>query len=247
MLDPALRQSLLQGLQVALEAQPSVQAAWLEGADALGKADEFSDLDLWLDVTAGNEETALAAVRNAVRVFGPLDVEQERAHPDPFIRQVFYRSAGLPRFLFVDVCVQTHGREVVFGPADAFLPLFDRVGVLRQGASAPIDLRVEIADVLAGRWRHVLVEKELQRGHVLEARGYFHDEVLAPLVRLLRLKHCPEKRDYGLKHISVDLPADDLQRLERLYSLTTTEELRGGVQRVNDWLDELGNDSYSLP
>ena len=225
-----------------MEAQPFVQAAWLEGADALGRADLYSDVDLWLDVTAGSEAAAFGEVRHAVQTFGPLDVEEERAHPDPLIGQRFYRSSGLPPFLFVDVCVQTHGRDVAFGPADAFLPLFDRAGVLSRAPSPSTDMQAEIAAVFAGRWRHVLVEKELRRGQRLEALAYYHAEVLDPLVRLLRLRSCPDKRDYGLKHISVDLPAD-LRELEALYALTRPEELREGVRRVNEWLDALTQDT----
>lgn len=235
----AVRQSLLQCLQATLEAQPFVQAAWLEGADALERADDFSDLDLWLDVSAGSEEAAFRGIRDAVQTFGPLDVEQQRAHPDPLIRQRFYRSRGLPRFLFVDVCVQTHGRDMAFGPADAFLPLFDRAGVLRYAPPPPTNLQAEIAGVLAGRWRHVLVEKELARGHILEALASYHAEVLEPLVRLLRLRHSPDKDDYGLKHVSADLPAADVQRLEALYARTRPSELREGMEQAHEWMDEL--------
>lgn len=234
-----VRRGLIQRLRAALQARPGIQAVWLEGADALGRADEYSDLDLWLDVDAGSEEEALRTVRGVVESFGPLDVEQARTHPDPLIRQRFYRSSGLPPFLFVDVCVQTHGRDVAFGPADAFLPLFDRAGVLRREPHPAPNLVEEVREVLERRWRWVLVEKELQRGQGLEALSYYHAEVLEPLVRLLRLRHCPEKRGYGLKHLSADLPAADLRRLETLYGRIRPQELRAGMQEVGEWMDRL--------
>lgn len=237
--DPHVRQTLIQRLREALEAQPGVHAVWLEGADALGRADGYSDLDLWLDVEAGEEEKAFQTVRATVQTFGPLDVEQAQPHPGPLIHQRFYRSTGLPPFLFVDVCVQTHGRDAAFGPADAFLPLFDRTGVLRRETPSPLNLKEESARVLEHRWRWVLVEKELQRGHRLEALAYYHAEVLEPLVRLLRLRSCPEKRGYGLKHSSADLPADDLQKLEALYARTGSSELRAGMWEAGEWMDRL--------
>lgn len=239
MSDSGVRQVIIQRLQVALQAYPGIQAVWLEGADALGRADEYSDLDLWLDVDVGREEGAFQTVRATVQTFGPLDVEQARAHPEPLIRQRFYRSSGLPPFLFVDVCVQTHGRDVAFGPADAFLPLFDRAGVLRREPQPAPNLAEEVRKVLEGRWRWVLVEKELRRGHGPEALAYYHAEVLGPLVRLLRLRHCPEKRGYGLKHISADLPAADLHRLEGLYGQTRPQDLRAGMREVGEWIDRL--------
>ncbi|GAA5514726.1 hypothetical protein Dcar01_03486 [Deinococcus carri] len=239
MLTLALRQDLIQRLRKALEARPFVNAMWLEGADALGKVDAYSDLDLWLDVSAGQEEGTFQVVGTVLQAFGSLDVAQERSHPDPLVQQRFYRSSGLPPFLFVDVCVQTQGRDVVFGPADAFLPLFDRAGVLRREASTLLNLGAEVRAILNQRWRHLLVEKELQREHLLEALAYYHREVLEPLVHLLRLRYCPGKPGYGLKHISTDLPADDLRRLEALYALTKPKELREGVRQVNRWLDQL--------
>ena len=33
-----------------------VYALWLEGADATGTVEEYSDIDLWLDVDDGHEE-----------------------------------------------------------------------------------------------------------------------------------------------------------------------------------------------
>lgn len=239
MSDFAVRKALIQRLQEALQAQPFVCAAWLEGADALGRADEYSDLDLWLDVDAGEEEKAFRQVRSTVQTFGPLDVEQVRSHPDPLVQQRFYRSVGLPPFLFVDVCVQMHERDVTFGSADAFLPLFDREEVLRRETSPALDLAEEVGKVLGRRWRWVLVEKELQRGHGLEALSYYHTEVLGPLVRLLRLRSCPEKRDYGLKHLHADLPTADLRKLEGLYSLTQLDQLRRGLRDVEEWMDSL--------
>lgn len=169
MSDLTVRQALIQRLQEGLEAQASVHAAWLEGVDALSRADSYSDLDLWLDVDAGAEAAAFEAVRRVLETFGPLDVEQVRLHPDGQIQQHFYRSAGLPPFLFVDVCVQAHGRNATFGPEDAFLPLFDRMGVLRRETPPAPTLALEAQHVLEQRWRWILVEKELQRGHGLEA------------------------------------------------------------------------------
>jgi hypothetical protein len=235
----AVRQTLLTELRAALEPLPSVYAAWLEGADASRRADDYSDLDLWLDVQPGQEENTFGVVRNVVQCFGSLDVEQIRTHPHPLIQQRFYHSRGLPRFLFVDVCVQTHGREVTFGPADVFLPLFDRGGVLRRAASPVPDVGAQVARLLEGRWRSVLVEKELARGHILEALAYYHVEVLEPLVRLLRLRHSPDKGDYGLKHVSADLPAADVQRLEALYDRTRPSELREGMEQAHEWMDAL--------
>jgi predicted nucleotidyltransferase len=53
------RQEILAYLQAKLEPHPHVHALWLEGADARNKVDEYSDIDLWLDVEDGHEESVL--------------------------------------------------------------------------------------------------------------------------------------------------------------------------------------------
>ncbi|WP_415786102.1 hypothetical protein [Deinococcus saxicola] len=146
---------------------------------------------------------------------------------------------GLPPFLFIDVCVQTHGREVVFGPADAFLALFDRDGVLKRGAAPTV--QIEADALISRRWRWILVEKEVRRGHPLEALASYHAEVLEPLTELLRLRYAPHKTGYGLKHVYTDLPAEVTRDLESLYALTRPEELPGGMERAGRWMDELAS------
>ena len=233
------RDLLIKRLRAAVTGHAAIHAAWLEGSDALGHADEFSDIDLWLDVQAGQEDWALELVRGVVQSFGPLNVEDNPQHSHPQIRQRFYGSSGLSPFWFVDVCVQTHGREVAFGPADAYALWFDRSGVIRRADAEPFDAAAELERLQTRRWRFVLVEKELQRGHNLEALNYYHSEVLALLVRVLRVIHCPDKRDYGLKHLDRDLPPDVSGRLAALYAYNTPQDLRLGVAQVGAWLDEM--------
>ncbi|WP_309572123.1 hypothetical protein [Deinococcus sp.] len=57
----------------------------------------------------------------------------------------------------------------MFGPADAFTVLFDRGGILRRGPAPAMDIGEQGQRLLTRRWRWVLVEKQLQRGHPLEA------------------------------------------------------------------------------
>lgn len=243
------RQSLIARLGAALEPVSGVHAAWLEGADAAGRADAYSDIDLWLDVEAGQEERAFAVVRDALTRFGPLDVDAARPHPDPLVQQRFYRSVGLSPFSFVDVCVQVHGRDATFGPHDFCRVLFDRSGVIRTWDEPWTIADVQAAaQALAGqRWRFLLVEKEVRRGHRLEALAYYHSEVLGPLVELLRLRYQPGKRGYGLKHVYADLPPDAVDRLEDLYACTRLDQFAGCARRAERWFDRLLMDMQGRP
>ncbi len=234
------RQTLIQQAEVALAAQPFVYATWLEGADAAGRADDFSDIDLWADVEAGFETQVFASIRAALLELGPLDVEQEAAHPHPQLEQRFYRLADVSPFWFIDVCLQQHGRETVFTPGDPFQILFDRRSVVQRTETQPDldEIKRGVQSLRAAWWRRVLVLKEVERGQLLEALGYYHSEVLEPLIELLRLRYCPAKRDYGLKHLYTDLPGELTKQLETLYSVVTLNELSAAVSQADELFRE---------
>jgi hypothetical protein len=229
------RQLLLDHVVTVLKVQPFVHALWLEGADAAGTADAYSDLDLWADVDAGYEAQAFACIRAALLTLGPLDVEHDASHPHPQLEQRFYRVAGTSPFWFVDVCLQRHGRETVFAPSEPFELLFDRSGVVQTGEGV-IERAFVMQAVKAlegARWRRVLVSKEVERGRRLEALAYYHKEVLEPLTRLLRLRFSPAKHDYGLKHIYADLPGEVTAELEALYAVVTLADLPAAVEQAD--------------
>lgn len=238
------RAAVIALLHEALRSAPFVHAAWLEGVDARGRADEYSDIDLWLDVDGKAVQKAFGVVREVLKAFGPLGVEDVRIHHNPLLQQRFYRTVGLPAYWFVDVCVQVHGRDIAFGPDDPFVVLFDRSRVIRvhSGKVTAQDVHQGIEALRSRRWRWLLVEKEVRRGHRLEALAYYHAEVLGTLVELLRLRYGPGKREYGLKHVYADLPGEVVNRLEGLYSLTTLDELMVGVERAALWFDALAQE-----
>lgn len=233
------RLHLLSQLQAAVTGPVFIHAAWLEGSDASGRADEFSDVDLWLDVEPDHEESALQLVRDVVASFGSLTVDDEPVHPDPLIRQRFLGSAGLSPFHFVDVCVQTHGRATQFTAADPYLLWFDHSGVIQHAPQQGVNTALELARLTRRKWRVVLVGKELRRKHTLEALAYYRAEVLTLLVRFLRLRYCPARLEYGLKHVAHDLPPEALHRLTELHSLSHPDDLRWGVEAALNWMEQL--------
>jgi hypothetical protein len=226
------RQTILAALAAGLRDHPFVYALWLEGADATGRVDAYSDIDLWLDVEDGQCDTVLAELRRILSALAPLDYDHESPHPHPQIRQVCLHLQGTSEFLALDVCLQDHSRPPSFleGTADEeVLVFFDRTGVTtpqpvaseafhRELAEREADLRARFP-LLCTRTRRPMV-----RGDYLEAFGYY-GQVLSALVELLRIRHQPTKHDFGLKHVSHDLPREVVAELERLYAVGSVAEI----------------------
>ena len=78
----------------ALEPLPYIHAFWLEGADAAGMADEYSDIDYWVDVDDEMEAQAISAVENALSGLADIDFFYVFDHPHPKIRQRIYHLKG---------------------------------------------------------------------------------------------------------------------------------------------------------
>jgi hypothetical protein len=114
------RDKIVGELRNKLMSNDHVVAFWLEGADAHNRVDDYSDLDVWLDVSDGREKMIMNSLRKILQKLAPIDFEMEVKHPHPKIRQAFFHLQGTPEYLIVDVCVQSHSRDFFYtiGHAD---------------------------------------------------------------------------------------------------------------------------------
>ena len=211
-----------------------VQAFWLEGADAQGTVDDYSDLDLWLDVIDGYEEAVLAEIRDILLALSPLDFYHERHHPHPQLRQAFIHLSGTSPFLVIDLCIQSHSRQIAFTRQhvdEVVQVIFDKSDVIRwrdvDEKLYQSDLRARVRDLLVTfPFFLIWVTKGIRRDNYLEALSYYQNLVLKPLVELCRICYCPTKKDFYLKHIQRDLPNDLVRTLTDLHRVTTLADIQ---------------------
>ena len=85
-----------------------------------------------------------------------------------------------------------------------------------------------------GEW---LVNRAIRRGDLAEAVDVYLRFALTPVVRLLRVRHCSWRHDYGLRYLRDDLPADAAERVETL--LPVAADLESLSARCFGWYDEL--------
>jgi hypothetical protein len=248
------RQQVVEVLRAALQPLSWVNAAWLGGSDAFGRADELSDVDLQVDVDDGYVAATFGAVEAALAAASPIVARLVLPMPTWHGHaQRFYRLRDTAETTAVDVVVfqrsdprryrnrpERHGHPLV---------LFDRAGVVRPAPPDPGELARTLARTVAGireRLPFTLpqVAKDVRRGDALAALDSYHRHVLAPLVTLYRVRHAPARPDFGARYTGDDLPAEVQATLVELSFVAGLDDLAAKLPRaerlLRELLDELG-------
>ena len=220
----------------------------VNGSAVTGGWDEHSDLDVeaWCD---GDAATTYAAVLALLR--SELEVDHVWELPEatwPTGRQCFVHlqpdAADLSRpTRLLDVVVQAlperltmdtrrHGVPLVLHDPDGLLLLEDddeaELSAQRAQALAQTAARRQTA-----AW---LVERAIARGDLAEATSLHLRFAVEPLVRLLRIEHCPARHDFGLRYLRTDLPAGMAERVE---ALLPGPDLEVRARAAFAWQDEV--------
>ena len=222
------REQIVEVLQKTLSAMPAARAAWLGGSDATGRTDTYSDIDCQTLVEDEAVEQVFEAVAAALDALSPIDVQYRIPEPTWHGHsQAFYRLQDAPPWLLVDLAVL----KTSSAPDNRFLEperhghqhvLFDRDGLVRP---APFDRQSHETAMkarlphLATRFKlfHIFVDKAIWRQDPPDAIATYHAMTLRPLVELLRVRHCPDRYDFGMRYLKRDLPPDVYNQLEPLF------------------------------
>ena len=209
------RREIIDCLKRRLAALDFIRALWLGGSDATGRTDEWSDVDLQLIVDDDRVEETFVAVRAALKTLAP--VTHSWRLPEPTWHghsQELLRIEDAGPFADVDLVVmKKSARDRFLEPerhGDAMV-LFDRDGLVFP---APFDRAVH-DEKLARRLAilrqqfplfQVFVRKAVLRGMIAEAASLYQRVTIAALVELLRMRHAPERFDFGMRYLDRDLP-----------------------------------------
>jgi GNAT superfamily N-acetyltransferase len=240
---------IINRLREALEPLPYIYALWLEGADAIGATDEYSDIDFWVDFEDACEEQAFEVVENALGSLASIDYKYVMPHDHPKIRQRIYHLAGTSKYLMIDFCWQCHSRpqeEYTYYENDSISAakvIFDKDQIIRH---KPFDLSEvtntnlsRLEEAMYRRTQQLRAEKYVHRGQYLEAYAYYNRYVLEPLIVLLRLIYTPAHADYYLLHISQHIPATERERLEFFALIGSLDDLAEKIALAGQWFDTL--------
>ena len=96
------RQAVIRAL-ASLHSHDFIRATSLGGSDANARADEKSDIDLFLFVTTGSIEPAATAVEAAVRDLSPISTAYRPPMPTWHgFHQAFFQLRDAPEYLMID-------------------------------------------------------------------------------------------------------------------------------------------------
>ena len=251
------KNDIISKLSETLKPLPFIYAFWLEGADAIDMADEYSDIDFWVDFEDEYEAQAIEAVENALSELAEIDYKYIERHEHPKIRQRRYHLAGTSEYLMIDFQCQFHSRpkdEYAYYENDKIEGakiIFDKDNVIRL---KPLNLsdfaesnKYRLDKAKYCRAQYIRAEKYVRRGQYLEAYAHYNEYILEPLVDLLRLIYTPEYADYYFCHISRHIPETERAKLEYFAQIASLDDIAEKIPKAGKWFDELAKKIQIIP
>lgn len=238
------RDTIINTLTELLLPDSHVHALWLEGSDATGRLDAYSDIDICICV----DEDAVDAVFQQVQE--AFTTDYVHIDYDDSERQMVFHIADTEKYLMVDFNAYFYGKAnttfVTGDTIDACKVLFDKKGIIQYKDYDPTEGAGD-CDYWKGESAYLFsqicrVEKYCLRGLYPEAFVYYQKYVVAPLVFTLRRKYTPTKIGYYMVHISDHIPQVEVEKLNRVLQVSGVEDILANLTFAEEWYRELTKD-----
>jgi hypothetical protein len=190
------RRQIIAVIKEKLENNSSVYALWLEGTYSLNATDQYSDIDMVADVKDGDEEKIMEEIEATLKSMGDLDFNYQAPRPNQHLRYKIFHITGTSEHWLIDVNIQSHSRDFSFVESDNYEKpsvLFDKADVIKfkklDRSALNANIQKRILDLEADFYQRSKVKKYILRKKYLETLALYHQDVLKPLVELLRIKY----------------------------------------------------------
>lgn len=245
------RKEIINKLISELKPLDYVNAFWEGGSEAFDRTDEWSDIDIAVDVKDEKVEETFIRIEEILNSISPIELKYRL--PDPTWHgnpQAFYRLKDTSPFLLIDLSVIRESNESKFTEKEIHGKLvfyFDKNGTGEKAKYEPGDTETAIAKRLQYlksifEMFKIMPLKEINRGNYIEAFAFYNSYVLRPLIDLLRMKYGPaEHHNFGTRYLYYELPEDVIKKLEGLYFCKDGDELRRNYEEGVAWAEELLN------
>jgi hypothetical protein len=244
------REEILTALMNALQPIDEVYALWEAGAAAFHRIDQWSDIDLMVDVQDNYVAQTWALIETVLFSLSPIELRYELPQPAWHGHtQVFYRLKNASPLLFVDALVMQHSNPNKFLEVEQHgqpRVLFDKLGVTQPPSFDPQALHVKLYRQLQQMkvtfdLFQVETTKELNRGNNIEAISFYYASTLRPLVELLRIRYMdvPARHKFYTRYIQYDLPKGVVDKLGRLYFVQDASDLAIKHRQAGEWFHQV--------
>jgi predicted nucleotidyltransferase len=244
------RRKIIDALAAALKPLDYVLAFWEAGSASFQRADQWSDIDLYVVSDDDQVESTLRILESAGARLAEFDLQFRI--PEPAWHghsQVFWRLKNTSPFLFLDIVVMKssspdkflqyaiHGKPIVY---------FDKAGIVKDDPVNAADLinkirrRLDTLKITFPLFQ-VLVLKELNRGHDIEALGFYLAATLRPLVEVLNIKYRPLHYGFHTTYAPYELPDAVVGKLRNLCFIRDKEHLKQCRDEAEKWFWETLN------
>jgi len=231
---PITRDAIIATLREELELLDYVRAAWLGGSDATGRTDQWSDIDLMLVVEDDAVERTAEAMVTALARLSPIAHRYRVPEPTHHgHRQEFLSLQDADECHVVDFAVMKRSSTDWFLEPERHglqLILFDKDGLVKpalfdQAAHAQkLAKRLDSLRTIFPLFQN-FVKKAVYRGDLADAWDTYRSCTIRPLVELARMRHCPDRFDYGFRYLDRDLPDRVRRDIEALLLPRSVEEI----------------------
>jgi len=235
---------IIQTLVNTLKPLDYVYAFYEGGAVAFNRVDEWSDIDLYLVVDDEKVNEAFLAVEKALKSLSPIkqkfDVPQTGWSG---VFQAFYRLEDASEYLIIDFCVLNFSSSEMFLEPEIHgnvVFYFNKSGKIKPPSLDKAALSKKVQERLKRLQARFamfnnFVQKEVNRGHFLEAIELYHGLTLATLVEALRIKHNTIHYNFKMEYLHYELPPETLKKLEHLYFVKNEKDLQEKYYEATKW------------
>lgn len=236
------REQIIKTLIELFQDDDNIYALWLEGSDATGKVDDYSDIDMCALIDENKIDEVFEKIQNRF----DIDSVYENRNCDSE-RQLVFHVANSEKYHVVDFNAYFHdvaGTTFVENDSiDVCKVIFDKCGAIQYkeyDASVGENERAYWKKESAYRFSQISrVEKYCLRGLYPEAFIYYQKYVVEPLVFTLRSKYTPTKIWYYMIHISDHIPQAEVEKLNRILQISCVDDIMANLKLAEQWYQEL--------
>jgi hypothetical protein len=248
--DVLTREDILSALEKSLKPIDEIYALWEAGAVAFNRIDQWSDIDLMVDVQDECVAKTWDVIENTLKGLSPIELRYELPQPAWHGHsQVFYRLQNASPYLFVDAVVMQHSNPNKFLEVEQHgqpKVLFDKLGVTQppafdlQALKTRLQEQVQQMKVTFDLFQ-VETTKELNRGNDIEALSFYYASTIRPLVELLRIRYMsvPARHKFYTRYVQYDLPKEVVEKLGGLFFVRDEADLALKHRQAGEWFQQV--------